>query len=610
MANVNILSSRAEYRYCIRPLIAAGLLLVNLVGLNVVHAAANEDVKESMAMGAAWLISEQEVDGSWRGDLGDEMSVITTSYAALGLHLAMVERGDHDIPSYPVSRAQSWLLGKKPKTLDATVMQILALSNYNPPDNLVNRLEQFKVTFQNDGENVQGFGKFSKKYLSSRDTLTAALVCFGFDTQQTVVDCLGIHKFYMDYQGRVDGGGLPAALSDKWLSFKDKLSAENIHVMPDVITTAFESRLASVLYSHSSQKSTEWLLANQNNDGGFGNGKSNIFETAVVLDVLHLWTIENYSFSSAVKTAIANAENYLINAQLENGSWQNSELLTGAALKALRKVIITYPYSYPEPDRALADSDSDGIPDRVEELLGTDPQIANVDIDIQGKSQSYPPATWLWEAEMGYQTTFVLPAFASESDITWKLISGKLPEGMKLVNNTISGSSNKRGKYQATVLAVDAELNRQTHIIEISVNYADSDADGDGIPLWFEARYGLNSLNANDRDLDNDHDGLTNFQEYSLGTLPNDSDTDGDNVSDSEEIALGLDATDPGDGGIAFVDSDNDGLTGLQEFRLGTDPYLFDSDADGMGDGDEVDVGRNPLLNEPAILVVIQSILL
>lgn len=45
------------------------------------------------------------------------------------------------------------------------------------------------------------------------------------------------------------------------------------------------------------------------------------------------------------------------------------------------------------------------------------------------------------------------------------------------------------------------------------------DADGDGMPDAFETQFGL-LLHSDDRDLDADNDGLTNFEEFQVGTDP------------------------------------------------------------------------------------------
>jgi hypothetical protein len=52
--------------------------------------------------------------------------------------------------------------------------------------------------------------------------------------------------------------------------------------------------------------------------------------------------------------------------------------------------------------------------------------------------------------------------------------------------------------------------------------------------------------------------------------------------------------------GTAPLDSDNDGLSDLQEAALGTDPENPDSDGDGISDGDEVSEGADPLHHDGA----------
>jgi hypothetical protein len=64
-------------------------------------------------------------------------------------------------------------------------------------------------------------------------------------------------------------------------------------------------------------------------------------------------------------------------------------------------------------------------------------------------------------------------------------------------------------------------------------NNADNDDDGDGIPDTYELANGLDPLNVLDGLLDNDSDGLTNFDEFRLGTDINLADTDGDDINDN-----------------------------------------------------------------------------
>ena len=61
-----------------------------------------------------------------------------------------------------------------------------------------------------------------------------------------------------------------------------------------------------------------------------------------------------------------------------------------------------------------------------------------------------------------------------------------------------------------------------------------SDADGDGMPDWWETLHGVNDAAA-----DQDGDGLTNLEEYQWDTDPHAADTDGDGYSDGLEIERG-----------------------------------------------------------------------
>ncbi len=122
-------------------------------------------------------------------------------------------------------------------------------------------------------------------------------------------------------------------------------------------------------------------------------------------------------------------------------------------------------------------------------------------------------------------------------------------------------------------------------------NPNNNDTDGDLMADWWEITYKTNPL-VDDADEDYDLDGLTNYEEYLLGTNPTRSDTDGDGMPDGWEIDNLFDPLEE-DG---IFDDDSDGLSNVEEYQAGTNPHNTDTDSDGMGDQWEVETGTNATL--------------
>src|SRR3954451_4234099 len=122
--------------------------------------------------------------------------------------------------------------------------------------------------------------------------------------------------------------------------------------------------------------------------------------------------------------------------------------------------------------------------------------------------------------------------------------------------------------------------------------------DDHGMSARYEHRYHVTRPG-----LDPDRDGLTNLQEYHLGTNPRradsdrygirdgDEDFDRDGVDNANELREGTDPRrrDTDRDGISdgAEDADHDGLTNAAEDRLGADPVDRDTDDDGVPDGRE-----------------------
>ncbi len=133
-----------------------------------------------------------------------------------------------------------------------------------------------------------------------------------------------------------------------------------------------------------------------------------------------------------------------------------------------------------------------------------------------------------------------------------------------------------------------------TSTVSINVNLPNSTV-GDGIPDSWKIQYGFSVTDPGVAGADPDNDGLTNLQEYQLGTNPVNPDTDGDGIPDGQEVKIGTNPLKP--------DTDGDGLPDGQELLLGTNPLNPDTDGDGIADGIEVKLGTNPLVPDPTTTV-------
>jgi hypothetical protein len=127
------------------------------------------------------------------------------------------------------------------------------------------------------------------------------------------------------------------------------------------------------------------------------------------------------------------------------------------------------------------------------------------------------------------------------------------------------------------------------------------DTDSDGMPDWYELRYGLNRNSAADATTDGDGDTLTALAEYQRGSRPNAADSDADGLPDVAETNTGL-FVGPANTGSnpGRADSDGDGANDGAEVTAGSNPLLFDTDADGVSDMVEIAQGSNPSSTDPA----------
>ncbi|RLG36741.1 MAG: hypothetical protein DRO01_07815, partial [Thermoproteota archaeon] len=192
----------------------------------------------------------------------------------------------------------------------------------------------------------------------------------------------------------------------------------------------------------------------------------------------------------------------------------------------------------------LPDTDHDGLTDGEEVRLGTDPTRADTDSD--GLSDMR-------------EVTLGTDPLNEDTD------GDGLTDGSELLRDL----DPEREGVQGT-----DPLNRDT--------------DGGGMDDYEEERNELNPLDPSDDRyyLDDDNDGLLNWEELEIYHERTDGDLDGDNIVDHHTFPEN-------------PDSDSDGLSDGQEMYIyGTEPLVADTDGDGLKDGEEVKVFLTDPLNE------------
>jgi clumping factor A len=266
---------------------------------------------------------------------------------------------------------------------------------------------------------------------------------------------------------------------------------------------------------------------------------------------------------------------------------------------------------------ARVDSDGDGIPDAWETARGLNPLVAdangNPDGDALTNLQEYNADSDPQVSESGTLAFAVSALFTLQTRTDAPDQDGDgLPDAWETANGLNSALSDASADPDGDGLTNLQEYNGGWHPL-VAENAALSssqsalfltdtgaypsgytlDTDGDGMPDWWEVKYGLNRL-VNDAASNPDGDDLSSVQEYLAGRNPAVDDLSGEVQQPSALFTLDTIGLAP--------DTDQDGMPDAWETARGLNPLVADANADPDGDGrtniEEYNANTDPQVND------------
>lgn len=455
-------------------------------------------VDEARAKGLKWLVQTQKGDGSFSGLQGLDTQATAATVEA------MLAGGLSRSPQY--GRALSWLANAPGASLDSRAWQTMALAAAGRDATTsasVIRDERNVQAYMNGGfynsiavwgpyagysaslvDTALGYGALRTAglaYTNDSTEFTITVECRVLPAQLTTAPWAGSWPYGLPQSGQPAANASGSLLATTTLLHELKKSRQANRLStssywcgnpPSTVDTAMTNAKA-------------WLLAQANVDGAFAERtpQSGTLEvpspvaTALAVRALAVFAAEGDATASA---AVSKAQTWLANQQGTDGSWRGDPFVTARVLAAFPAA------SGPQ----VADADNDGLPDVVEQLLGTQTALADAQSPLatNGNAQAGVTATsFSVIGTLGQPFSYSLNPNGGTAPFSYTKTAGVLPPGLAVASNgAVSGTPTSPGSY-----AFDYEINDATGLTTVvigRIDIAELVASGDNgdvpIPAW------------------------------------------------------------------------------------------------------------------------------
>jgi len=471
---------------------------------------AQATVDDARATGIKWLVQTQKGDGSFAGSQGLEVQATSAAVDA------MLAAGMTRSPQY--ARAVAWLANAPGGSLDAQAWQASALAAAGRDAATVAgtiRDERNTFVVQSGSlptsggatwgaypgygastlDTALGYGALRSagaSYTNDTTELTVTALCNILPAQLTASPWSGAWPYALPESGQPSNAttGSLAATAIMLYELKKQRQAGRFlsgtvcgKTSPGAIDTAMTS-------------AKTWLIAQINTgDGGFAerNPQTGTLEasapvaTAMAIRALALFSAEGDSASTA---AIANARVWLAARQNADGSWKGDPFVTARVVAALPVATGTQ----------LTDSDLDGLPDVIEQQLGTRILVADAQSQLNPNANAVPginATSFSVSAALNSAFNYLVSAPGGNGPFSFARVNGALPPGLAMAaNGRISGTPSALGSYAFDYEVTDAAKTKTRVIGRIDVMDM-SPSDGDvPLPPWALVALGAGLLGA------------------------------------------------------------------------------------------------------------------